>query len=144
MTRGLTGVVLMRRLLDPRAHGFYAVQLFTHKVLRRLMALPLLLVALSSASLWRRGTVYRVATLVQAVVYGLGALGLLLPARPVARSRPVVLATFFCFVNLASLKAAWNLLTGKRIGRWEPRREAAAPNPPVVAEAGRLPDGMEG
>jgi glycosyltransferase involved in cell wall biosynthesis len=148
MTRGLTGVVVMRRLLDPRVHGFYAVQLFTHKVLRRLMALPLLFVALSSASLWRRGALYRVATLAQAAVYGLGALGLLLPTRSVARSRPVVLATFFCFVNLASVKAAWNLLTGKRIGRWEPRREApAAPSPPVVAGHGPAAgssDGMEG
>jgi glycosyltransferase involved in cell wall biosynthesis len=137
MTRGLTGVVVMRRLLDPRAHGFYAVQLFTHKVLRRLMAVPLLLVALGGASLWRRGAVYRVATLAQAVVYGLGALGLLLPGRPLARKKPVVLATFFCFANLASLKAASNLLRGRRNAHWEPRRSETGPettpNEPVHA-----------
>jgi hypothetical protein len=127
MTRGLTGVVVMRGLLDPRAHGFYAVQLFTHKVLRRLMAVPLLFVALGGVSLWRRGAVYRVATLAQAAVYGLGALGLLLPERTLARKKPVVLATFFCFANLASLKAAWNLLRGRRIAHWEPRRSETAP-----------------
>ena len=42
MTRGLRGVAVARGLLDPRRYGFYALQLVTHKVLRRLMAIPLL------------------------------------------------------------------------------------------------------
>jgi len=137
MTRGLTGVVQMRELLDPRAHGFYAVQLFTHKVLRRLMAIPLLVAAVTSAALWNRGPLYRFAAAAQAAVYALGALGLLLPDRSVAQRKPVVLATFFCFVNLASLNAAWNVVTGKRIARWEPRRNDAAAEPAETLVTGR-------
>src|SRR5699024_400548 len=48
MTRGLQAVAHRRRLLDPREHGFYAYQLLHHKLLRRLMGLPLLVLAVSA------------------------------------------------------------------------------------------------
>jgi cellulose synthase/poly-beta-1,6-N-acetylglucosamine synthase-like glycosyltransferase len=48
MTRGLRGVAVARGLLDPRRTGFYAVQLLTHKVLRRLMAIPLLVIGVTT------------------------------------------------------------------------------------------------
>jgi hypothetical protein len=59
-------------------------------------------------------------------LYGAGATGALLAGRPIARRTPFVVATFFCFVNLASAKAIWNLVRGHRIDRWEPRRANAA------------------
>ena len=52
MTRGLRGVTVARGLLDPRRTGFYALQLVTHKVLRRLMAIPVLVIAATSVALW--------------------------------------------------------------------------------------------
>jgi cellulose synthase/poly-beta-1,6-N-acetylglucosamine synthase-like glycosyltransferase len=125
ITRGLRGVVLRRELLYPRRHGFYAVQLFGHKVLRRLMVFPLGVAAATSPLLWRQGRIYRVATVLQASVYGLGATGMLLARRPLGRRKALVLPAFFCFVNVAALKATWNVLRGRRIDRWEPRREPA-------------------
>jgi glycosyltransferase involved in cell wall biosynthesis len=122
MTRGLRAVVLRRALLDPRVHGLYSVQLFAHKVLRRLMVFPLAALALSSPLLWRRGTVYRAATVAQAGLYGLGALGLALADKPLGRRKLLALPAFFCFVNAAALRAAWNLARGRQIDRWEPRR----------------------
>jgi glycosyltransferase involved in cell wall biosynthesis len=123
MTRGLNGVVLRRELLDPRRHGFYALQLLSHKVLRRLMALPLVVLALSGAALGRRDLRFRAATAAQAAVYGLGAAGLLAGGRPLGRRRVVALPAYFCLVNLASLHAAWNVVRRRGIDRWEPRRE---------------------
>jgi hypothetical protein len=123
ITRGLRAVALRRGLLDPRAHGLYSAQLFAHKVLRRLMVFPLAAIALSSPLLWRRGTVYRAATVAQAGLYGLGALGLAFADRPLGRRKLFALPAFFCFVNVAALRAAWNLARGRRIDRWEPRRE---------------------
>ena len=122
MTRGLRGVLLRRELLDPRRHGFYALQLFTHKVLRRTMALPLLAILVTSPLLWRRGPLYRVATAGQAAFYTLGAAGILLAGRPLGRRKVFALPAFFALVNLASLRAAWNVLRGRQIDRWEPRR----------------------
>jgi cellulose synthase/poly-beta-1,6-N-acetylglucosamine synthase-like glycosyltransferase len=126
ITRGLRSVVVRRALLNPFRHGFYAVQLFSHKVLRRMMIFPLMVIAVTSPFLWRRGRLYRAATMSQVALYGAGAIGTLLADRPIARRKPFVVAAFFCFVNLASVKAIWNLATGHRIDRWEPRRANAA------------------
>jgi glycosyltransferase involved in cell wall biosynthesis len=126
MTRGLRGVALRRSLLDPRRHGFYAIQLLTHKLLRRVMVFPLALTAVTSPLLWRRGSLYQAATLAQGGVYGLGAAGVLLAGTPLGRRRIFMLPAFFCFVNAAALKATWNVVRGRRIDRWEPRRSEAA------------------
>jgi glycosyltransferase involved in cell wall biosynthesis len=123
MTRGLNGVVVRRELLDPRRHGFYALQLLSHKVLRRLMAVPLLLMAVTAARLAGRAALYRTVAAAHAAVLGLGAAGLLLGGRPIARWRAVALPAYFCLVNVASLRAALNVVRRRPIDRWEPRRQ---------------------
>jgi GT2 family glycosyltransferase len=126
MTRGLRGVATARELLDPRRSGFYALQLLTHKVLRRMVVVPLLVVAAVTPSLWNEGAIYRVAAVGQAAVYGLGAAGLALRDRPAGRRPWFALPAFFCLVNIASLHAALNLVTGRRIDRWQPARRPDA------------------
>ncbi len=141
MTRGLRGVAARRALLDPRRTGFYAVQLASHKILRRMMALPLLVVALGAPLLWGDGPFYQLTALGAGAVAGLGTIGLAAPRSRLGRHRAAALPAFFLLVNVASLEAAWNLLSGRRIDRWEPRRSAAdgspatADQPAVGAEA---------
>lgn len=136
-TRGLRGVYEGRGLLDPRRHGFYAVQLLSHKVLRRAMAVPLVGLATTSVALSRRGRVYRAAAVAQVAFYALGASGLVLGRTRVGRTPLLALPAYFCLVNAASLVAGWNLLRGRRIERWEPARERppAATQPTGPAEA---------
>jgi cellulose synthase/poly-beta-1,6-N-acetylglucosamine synthase-like glycosyltransferase len=122
MTRGLRGVAVARQLLDPRRHGFYAVQLLTHKVLRRLMAIPLLVILVTSLFLWDAGWIYRIAVLGQLAVYGIALVGLALRDRPAGRRPWFAIPAFFVLVNVASLHAAWNLVSGRRIDRWQPAR----------------------
>ena len=122
ITRGLRGVMLRRSLLDPRRHGFYSVQLLTHKLLRRLMGVPLLLMALIAPTLWGAGWVYRAATLLHWGIAGAGTLGLLLAGRG-TRSKLLGPPAFFVMANAAALTAAWNVLRGRRIDRWEPVRD---------------------
>jgi cellulose synthase/poly-beta-1,6-N-acetylglucosamine synthase-like glycosyltransferase len=124
MTRGLNAVVARHELLDPRRHGFYALQLLSHKVLRRLMALPLAALALAAAAEARRSRAFRALAAAQGVLYGLGAAGLLLRRGGGWRSRVVALPTYFCLVNGASLAALWNVVRRREIDRWEPRRSA--------------------
>ena len=126
ITRGLRGVLVRRDLLDPRNHGFYAVQLLSHKLLRRMMVFPLAVAGATSPLLWRHGRIYRVATLLQGGLYGFGAAGILLARKPLGRRKPFVLPAFFCFVNLAALHATWNVVRGRRIDRWEPKRKPAS------------------
>jgi GT2 family glycosyltransferase len=127
MTRGLRGVAAARELLDPRRSGFYAIQLLTHKVLRRLMVVPLVVVAAVTPSLWNDGAIYRAAAVGQVAVYGLGAAGLALRDHPAGRRPWFALPAFFCLVNIASVHAVWNLLTGRRIDRWRPTRDPVLP-----------------
>lgn len=127
MTRGLRGVAVARQLLDPRRHGFYALQLLTHKVLRRLMAIPLLVILVTSLFLWEAGPIYRLALIGQLLVYGIAIIGLLLRDRSAGRKPWFALPAFFLLVNIASLHAAWNLLSGRRIDRWQPARRDVRP-----------------
>ncbi|MGH8896039.1 MAG: glycosyltransferase family 2 protein [Egibacteraceae bacterium] len=125
ITRGLRAVAARRALLDPRRHGFYSVQLFSHKVLRRLMAVPLVSVAVSSPLLWRRGRLYRAATVAQVAFYTAAGLGLrrkTTSSPPGPAGRALALPAYFVLVNAACLRAVWNLLRGTRIDRWEPQR----------------------
>ena len=129
MTRGLRAVALRRELLDPRRHGFYSYQLLTHKVLRRLMAVPLAVMAVTAPFLWRRSPLYRVAAVSQSALYAAGALGTIAPRTRLARHPVCALPAFFCMVNVAGATAAWNVMTGHRIERWEPRRPTDGPRP---------------
>jgi cellulose synthase/poly-beta-1,6-N-acetylglucosamine synthase-like glycosyltransferase len=140
MTRGLRGVAVRRTLLDPRRHGFYAFQLLWHKLLRRLMVFPLAVIAVTSLALAGAGPLYLLVAVGQLTGYVLAAAGLLAPRSRLGRSRPAGLAAFFVMVNAASLEAVWNLITNRRIDRWEPRRDAgSAPDARPSAAPDREP-----
>jgi glycosyltransferase involved in cell wall biosynthesis len=121
MTRGLAAIRARSILLDPRRHGFYAVQLLSHKVLRRLMGVPLVVIAAVSPSLWAGGAIYRLATLAQTAFYALAVAGLM-PWRG-ARHRLFSVPAFICSTLVASMIATWNTVRGRRIDRWEPTRD---------------------
>ena len=123
ITRGLQAVLLMRRLLNPLQYGFYAFQLFSHKVLRRLIVYPLLALLVVSPFLWHGGLFYQLSTVGQVVFYGSGTVGALLRNTRLGRSKLFALPFFFCMVNFASLLASLNILRGHRIERWETQRQ---------------------
>jgi hypothetical protein len=122
MTRGLFGVYERRELLDPRRFGFYSLQLLAHKVLRRLMVFPLVLMWLSSILASRRGGwFWPTMAAVQTAGYAGGALGLRVRL-PGPAGRALSLSAYFVMINVASATAAWNVVRGRRIARWEPAR----------------------
>ncbi len=140
ITRGLRGVLVMRELLNPFRYGFYAIQLFSHKVLRRLMVLPLLVLFVVSPLLWQHGLFYRLVTLTQLGFYGCGALGLLLRRTRLGRLKVFAIPFFFCMANVAALLAILNVLRGRRIDLWESQRQDAnvmANRAPVSSPQGR-------
>jgi hypothetical protein len=138
MTRGLRCVAAVPRVLDPRRTGFYAVQVFSHKVLMRVMAVPLAVVAVASLPLYPRGWIYRLATWAQLAFYGLAAGGLGLARRGAGHHPLLALPAYFCMVQAASLHATWNLLRGVSYDRWQPERSDASAE--GSAASGRAPD----
>jgi glycosyltransferase involved in cell wall biosynthesis len=71
----------VRDLLNPRRHGFLALQLVSHKLLRRLLFVPLIALVPASAALRRRDGFYRAAAVAQLAFHGVAALGVVLPRR---------------------------------------------------------------
>ena len=51
----------MRSLMNPRRYGFYSLQFLSHKLLRRLLFLPLGILLAASPLLWNHGILYQVA-----------------------------------------------------------------------------------
>lgn len=125
ITRGLKAALISRgQLLNPFRYGFYAIQLFSHKILRRLIVYPLLLLFLVSPFLWNTHWFYRLATVGQVVFYGLAVIGFLLDGTRLKRSKLLTIPFYFCLVNAAALIASLNVLRGRQIKRWEPQRGA--------------------
>ncbi|MDX1415150.1 MAG: glycosyltransferase family 2 protein [Candidatus Promineifilaceae bacterium] len=122
ITRGLRSVWTNRALLNPLRYGYYSVQVFSHKILRRLAVFPLIALFLVSPLLWWRGSIYRLAALAQFMFYGFALIGALFDDTRIGRQKQFALPFFFCLVNLASLRAALNIMRGQRIDRWETRR----------------------
>ncbi len=118
MTRGLAAVAARRELLNPSRYGWYSWQVLSHKVLRRLVIFPLLILAVVSPRLWRRGALYKMATAGQAALYGAAVTGSLIERRGTRVPRVLAFPYYFVLVNLASLIAAINLIRGRRIARW--------------------------
>ena len=124
ITRGLRAIFLARsELLNPFRFGFYAIQLFSHKVLRRLIVFPLLLIFFVTPFLWGTHVFYRFLMIGQLGFYGLGLLGLLLDEMQLGRSKMLTIPFYFCLVNAAVLVATLNIFRGRQIKRWEPQRE---------------------
>ena len=122
VTRGLRSVWTMRHLLNPFRYGFYSLQLFTHKVLRRLMVVPLLILSICAPVLWSANNFYLLVTVLQ-IGFGSAAMtGFLLRRRRIGRLKPFALASFFVMVNTATALALLNLVRGLDYDVWAPRR----------------------
>ena len=120
--QGLAAVLFRRRLLNPLRYGWYSWQLLSHKVLRRLAIVPLLVLMVANAMLLEAGNLFQIAFAIQAVFYFLAAVPLVSKSNALAQSRVFTLPYFFCLANVAAGVAAWRLLRGQRLGQWEPER----------------------
>jgi glycosyltransferase involved in cell wall biosynthesis len=121
MTRSVYTIWSWRRLLNPVAYGFFAMQLFSGKLLRHLVSVPLLVLGVTAPTLWQHGWLYKLATLGQLAFHSAGALGFLLRS---TRIGPGVFRWPFTFdmSHVANLVAIVNLLRGKRYDTWTPQR----------------------
>jgi cellulose synthase/poly-beta-1,6-N-acetylglucosamine synthase-like glycosyltransferase len=136
ITRGLRAVLFMRQLLNPFSYGFYSLQIFSHKLLRRLMVFPLLLLLVTSPLLWSQGLFYQLVTVGQAAFYGLAAAGFLLEGSRAGRVKLFSLPVYFCMVNAACALAVWNLIRGQRIVLWETQRTEEAQSRVITGPPG--------
>jgi hypothetical protein len=135
MTRGLTGVLLRRPLLNPFRYGFYAVALASRKVLRRVVPLAFPPLALVTLLLAPTSTFFASLAVVQVAFAALALCGWALRGTALGKRPLFYFPFFFMLANTASLVALWNVLWGMRIERWTPQRHAPSSRAAVGAGA---------
>jgi cellulose synthase/poly-beta-1,6-N-acetylglucosamine synthase-like glycosyltransferase len=124
--RSWKAFIFMRELLNPFRYGFYAIQLFSHKILRYLVVFPLLVLFLVSPFLWKTSFIYQMAIIGQVAFYSCALLGWRLNGTRFARKKIFTIPFYFCMVNAASLVAIIKVLRGQQIKHWEPQRQSSA------------------
>jgi cellulose synthase/poly-beta-1,6-N-acetylglucosamine synthase-like glycosyltransferase len=125
--RGWRGLMTMRQLLNPMQYGIYALQLFSHKVLRRLNAYLVPLLFPINFLIAGQGQLYAIMALAQAAFYASAAAAYFWPA---ARRVPgTSLALFFVITHLAMAVGIWRVAIGRRSDRWIPVRESGVSLP---------------
>jgi len=120
LIRGMTALFAYLPLLNPFKYGLFAFALFSHKVMRWLAPLFLVVALLSPLALLQSPW-YLAAFAAQALFY-LGALAALAGLGPVHRSFVGKVALYFSIVNAAVLAAWYQYGRGVRQELWTPSR----------------------
>jgi len=115
-----------RGMMNPRRSGFYAVELFSHKVMRYFVPLFLFALFVASGALSARSIFYLGIFAAQLAGYSTAALAALLE-RVGVHNRMLALPQYFVLSNLASLIAFYQFIRGERYAHWEPQREDSSP-----------------
>lgn len=122
VTRGLRSVWGIRELLLPWRGGFYSVQLWSHKVVRRLVGIFAAGIFITNLSLVRR-PFWRLVMGLQLALYGLAVAGWRGAGRPWARKPWFYIPYYFCLSNIAATVGIVQFLRQRRVTIWEPRRD---------------------
>jgi cellulose synthase/poly-beta-1,6-N-acetylglucosamine synthase-like glycosyltransferase len=110
----------MRRLFDPRRHGVFSLQLFSHKVLRYAVFAAVPAAYLAAAALWGGGAVYQASCVAGSALLLLAAAGWLAERRGV--SSPLVsIPYYFVLINVAAAQALFKFVSGQKQVVWTPR-----------------------
>jgi cellulose synthase/poly-beta-1,6-N-acetylglucosamine synthase-like glycosyltransferase len=119
ITRGMRGLLSVPELLKPWKHPWIAFQLFSHKILRWMVPVLLLLLLASSAVLVQR-PYFRIALILQLCFYGLALLQLVVPMH--RQWKPLGIPLYFCTLNAAAVLGIIELLRGRKYVVWQPVR----------------------
>jgi cellulose synthase/poly-beta-1,6-N-acetylglucosamine synthase-like glycosyltransferase len=116
VTRGIRGILSVSNLLNPRRYGWVSFQLLSHKVLRWMVPLFLLLLFAGTAVLWKHSW-YGSLFVLQVAFYGFALLTLLVPLHRMWR--PLGIPLYFCTLNAAALRSILEVVRGRKYAVWE-------------------------
>ena len=119
---GMRSLWEARELLLPWRYGFSSLQIFSHKVVRWMIPVPLAAILISSALLAHGSVFYTAMLALQLGFYG-AALAVAMVSKATLRKLKVPgafsLPFYFCLTYAASVWAQLLLLCGKRWDRWD-------------------------
>lgn len=118
--RALWALKDMRKLLWPGRDPLFAIQLFSHKVLRYLAFVFMALLLAANAALWAKSDFYRLTMLLQIAFYAAAGIGYFQEQRGAA-SRWFYLPYYFVLINTGAAHAFLKFVAGKKQVLWTPR-----------------------
>lgn len=108
----------MKHLFNPFKYGVFSLQLLSHKLLRYLAFIPLLVVFISNGLITGNGVFYSSLFLLQVLFYGMAAFVALNDG---TKNKVLGLAHYFCLINIASAMAFIKFIKREKIVLWKPR-----------------------
>lgn len=117
VNRAWRAAMTLKELLNPFRYGLFALEFWSHKLLRWLVGFMLVGLFVTSALLAPRGGIYLLAFGAQLLFCGLALIGFMLRGRA---NLPAVLNVplYFCMVNFAAMRGIFEAYTGKTYTTW--------------------------
>lgn len=112
-----------REMINPFRTGFYAIQLFSHKVLRYSVPLFIAAAFLSSGFLALNSRLFLVAFAAQAMFFS-AAIAAWILERLGLKAGPLSIPLYFVLANVASVAGFLQFVRGERYAAWEPIRDS--------------------
>lgn len=119
ITRGMRGLLSVPELLKPWKYPWISFQLFSHKILRWMVPLFLLLLLAGNIGLVNQ-PYFRAVLVAQLGFYGLALLQVVAPIH--RRWKPLGIPLYFCTLNAAAFLGMIELLRGRKHVIWQPVR----------------------
>jgi len=120
ISRNAAALWRMAHLLGPLPRPGLALKLWSHRLLRWLVA-PMLVALLAASAALAAGPLYAAALVLQVAFYVLAACGAVARLR---RHRIFFIPFYFCLVNAAAAVGLARALTGRISGTWDPVERA--------------------
>lgn len=135
ISQTLTDLWRNRDMMNPLKSGFFAIQLFSHKVLRYLLPWFLVLVLLSNIVLAAYSWFFMLAAAAQICFYA-AAIAAWLLEKFGFRTGPLAIPFYFLLTNAASVAGTYKFLRGERYASWETARGEADGGDLALASTG--------
>jgi cellulose synthase/poly-beta-1,6-N-acetylglucosamine synthase-like glycosyltransferase len=119
ITRGMRGLLSVPELLKPWKYPWITFQLFSHKILRWMVPVFLLLLLAGNVALMGQ-PYFRILLILQLCFYALALLQVIVPMH--RRWKPLGIPLYFCTLNAAAFLGVIELLRGRKHVIWQPVR----------------------
>ncbi len=126
VSQSLLGLWHMKKLFNPFEYGFYSFMLFSHKLLRRFMPIFMIILFVSNASIAISSKFFTFLFILhslfyfQAVAYHLKIISSLSLLPPFGKL--ISTSYYFCLGNWGTLLGVLDILKGKQISKWHPKK----------------------
>ena len=121
VTRAISGIVYLRETLNPFKYTLNSFKLISHKIIRWLVPVFMMIVFLSNLTLLDNRFYYTIFQL-QSLFYVLALFGFILDMVKLPKFKVFFIPYYFCVVNLAALYGICKYVMGKRDMAWTPER----------------------